>query len=282
MNLRQRMREDLRVRNYSPRTEATYIGAVAKFAQHFGKPPDQLGPEHVRAYQVHLVKKQSASWTKLNQTVCALRFFYRNTLGKDWVLRHVPYAKGEKRLPIVLSQREVTQLFDSIANIKHLAWLLLAYSAGLRVTEIANLRVTDIDSERMVILVRQGKGKKDRILPLSPIVLSILRQYWLLEHPRDLLFPGHKPGRPITVSSMQKVCKRAAEAARIKKPMSMHTLRHSFATHHLEAGTDLRTLQMLMGHSSLKTTSRYLHISTERLRSAKTPLDLIQDHNADE
>lgn len=281
MRLRQRMLEDLRVRNYSPRTQKTYIDAVAKFAQHFGKPPDQLGPEHVRTYQLHLVNEQSASWTRLNQTVCALRFFYHKTLGKDWALRHVPYAKSEKKLPIVLSQTEVNRLFDTMANVKHLSLLLLAYSAGLRVSEIANLRITDIDSERMVILVRQGKGRKDRIVPLSPILLSILRQYWLNDHPRDLLFPGQAPGRPITVSSIQKVCKRAAQAAGIKKPLSMHTLRHSFATHHLEAGTDLRTLQMLMGHSSLKTTSRYLHISTEKLRSAKTPLDLIQGLDSD-
>lgn len=281
MKLRQRMLEDLRVRNYSPRTQKKYIDAVAKFARHFGKSPDQLGPEDVRTYQVFLVNERSASWTVLNQTVCALRFFYQKTLGKDWALHHIPFAKGEKKLPVVLSQAEVTRLFDKVANVKHLSFLLLAYSAGLRVSEIVNLRIADIDSERMVILVRQGKGRKDRIVPLSPILLTMLRQYWLIEHPRELLFPGRATGRPITVSSIQKVCQRAAAVAGIKKPMSMHTLRHSFATHHLEAGTDLRTLQMLMGHSSLKTTSRYLYVSTDRLRSAKTPLDLISDLDVD-
>lgn len=275
--LRQRMIEDLRVRNYSPRTEKTYVDAVAAFARHFGKSPDQLGPEDVRTYQVHLVEERGASWTRLNQAVCALRFLYVKTLGKDWPLRHIPYAKSEKKLPVVLSQREVCRLLEAVANIKHLSILLIAYSGGLRVSEIAKLRIAHIDSERMVILVRQGKGRKDRIVPLSPTVLEMLRQYWLSEHPRDYLFPGSDPRRPITVSSIQKVCKRMATAAGIKKPVSMHTLRHTFATHHLEAGTDLRTLQMLMGHTNLKTTSRYLHVSTDKLRAARTPLDLLTD-----
>ena len=273
--LRQRMIDDLRVRNYSPRTEKTYVDAVAAFARHFGKSPDQLGAEDVRTYQVHLVKECGASWTRLNQTVCALRFFYCKTLGKDWTLRHIPYAKSEKRLPVVLSQPEVSQLFDAVSNIKHLSMLLVAYSGGLRISEIAHLRVADIDSQRMVILVRQGKGRKDRIVPLSPSVLDMLRQYWLIEHPRDYLFPGNDPRQPLTASSIQKVCHKVVMAAGVKKRVSMHTLRHTFATHHLEAGTDLRTLQMLMGHTSLKTTSRYLHISTDQLRSAKSPLDLL-------
>ena len=274
-SLRQRMLEDLRVRNYAESTQEVYITAVAKFARHFWKSPDLLKPEHVRIYQVYLVQVKKASWTVLNQTVCALRFLYGTTLGKDWTIRHIPYAKPEKKLPAVLSQGEVTKLFGQIKNIKHRAMLLVAYSGGLRVSEIANLEVKDIDSDRMVIHVRRGKGRKDRFVTLSPVLLPILRQYWLTVRPQQFLFPGRDPQRPITRSTIRKVCAKAARKAKIKKKVSVHTLRHTFATHHLEAGTDLRTLQILMGHTSLKTTSRYLHISTEKLRSIKTPLDLL-------
>ena len=275
--LRQRMLEDLRVRNYSPRTQERYVECVASFAKHFGKSPDHLGPKEIRSFQVHLVDKKKCSWTVLNQTVCALRFLYRTTLDKDWVVRHIPYAKGEKKLPVVLSQREATKMLAVVESMKHLTMLLLGYSGGLRVSEIANLAVTDIDSDRMIIHVRQGKGRRDRIVPLSPVLLSIARQHWLNERPRKFLFPGQDPKRPISRSTIAKVVRKTAQVAGIKKKVTTHTLRHSFATHHLEAGTDLRTLQMLMGHTSLKTTSLYLHVSTEKLRSAKTPLELLDN-----
>ena len=278
--LRQRMLEDLRVRNYSPRTQQRYIECVASFAKHFGRSPDQLGPKEIRSYQVHLVDKKKCSWTVLNQTVCALRFLYTTTLDKDWAVRHIPYAKGEKKLPGVLSQREATKLLLVVENMKHLTMVLLGYSAGLRVSEIANLAVSDIDSDRMIIHVRQGKGRKDRIVPLSPVLLMIAREHWLSERPRKFLFPGQDRKRPISTSTIAKVVRNAGKAARIKKTVTTHTLRHTFATHHLEAGTDLRTLQLLMGHTSLKTTSLYLHVSTERIRSAKTPLELLD--NCDE
>lgn len=277
--LRQRMLEDLRVRNYSPSTQVRYIACVAQFAQHFGKSPDLLGPEDIRTYQVYLVDKRKCSWTVLNQTVCALRFLYLTTLGKDWSVRHIPYAKAEKKLPVVLSQGEVLRLLESVQNFKHLAILLVGYSGGLRISEVASLRVTDIDSERMIIHVRQGKGRKDRIVPLSPVLLIILRDYWQAARPNRLLFPGKENKRPISTTSIRNVLRKAVLAAGIKKTVTMHSLRHTFATHHLEAGTDLRTLQMVMGHSSLKTTSRYLHVSTEKLRSTKTPLDLLPDIN---
>ena len=275
--LRKRMLEDLRVRNYSPRTEKRYIECVANFAKHFGKSPADLGPEEIRSFQVHLVQKKKCSWTVLNQTVCALRFLYSTTLGKDWTVRHIPYAKREKKLPVVLSQREAVALVARVENVKHLTMLLLGYSAGLRVSEIANLEVSDIDSDRMIIKVRQGKGRKDRIVPLSPVLLAIARQHWLNERPRRFMFPGQDPKRPISTSTIQKVMHNAGKAAGIKKRVTSHTLRHTFATHHLEAGTDLRTLQLLMGHASLRTTSLYLHVSTEKLRSAKTPLELLDN-----
>jgi site-specific recombinase XerD len=234
----------------------------------------------VRAYQVHLVVEKKCSWTMLNQTVCALRFLYLTTLGRDWPIRHIPYARAEKKLPVVLSQREVLMLLEAVHNFKHLAIVLAGYSAGLRISEIANLQVKDIDSDRMVIHVRRGKGRKDRIVPLSPVLLGILRDYWQnwqATRPKRLLFPGKDAGRPISTTSIRAILRKATRAAGITKPVTMHTLRHTFATHHLEAGTDLRTLQLVMGHTSLKTTSRYLHVSTDKIRATKTPLDLLPD-----
>ena len=279
--LRQRMLEDLRVRNYSPATQAAYIDRVAKFAAYFHKSPDRLGPKDVRTYQVHLVTKKHCSWTMLNQTVCALRFLYATTLGEEWAVKHIPFAKSERKLPVVLSPGEVLKILEAVSNFKHLSMLLAAYSGGLRISEVANLKVQDIDSKRMVITV-YGKGRKDRIVPLSPVLLSILRVYWSEDRPPRLLFPGKNPKLPISNSSIRKVLRKAVLAAGIKKVVTMHTLRHSFATHHLEAGTDLRTLQLVMGHQSLSTTSLYLHVSTEKLRAAKTPIDLIPDINATE
>ena len=280
--LRERMREDLRVRNYSPRTERTYIDAVAKFALHFGKSPDRLGPEDIHRYQVHLVDEKKVSWTTFNQTVCGLRFFYCTTLGRNWEIRHIPFAKLPRKLPVVLSRGEVCRLFESVTNFKHLGIMMMAYSAGLRLAEVANLRIPDIDSQRMVIHVRQGKGQKDRFVPLSRLVLEILREHCRIERPRHYLFCGQREGRPITHSAIQRFVTRAGKAAGINKRVTMHCLRHSFATHHLEAGTDLRTLQLLMGHASLQTTSRYLHISKEKISAAKSPIDQLEDFDATE
>jgi len=273
--LRQRMLEDLRVRNYSDRTTKTYIDAVARFAVHFGKSPDLLGPEDVRSYQVHLVRDRHASWTVLNQAVCALRFFYGTTLQRDWAIRHIPYARTEQRLPVVLSPSETQTLLLHIGNMKHLAMVLLAYSAGLRVSEVARLEVTDIDSQRMIIHVRRGKGRKDRIVPLSPVLLEVLRDHARAARATQYLFFGKDRSRPIATATIAEVCRAAARRAGLRKRVTPHTLRHTFATHHLEAGTDLRTLQLMMGHTSLKTTSRYLHVSTDKIRSTKTPLELL-------
>lgn len=275
--LRQRMLEDLQIRNYTLETRRIYINAVAAFARYFGKSPDLLGPEEVRRYQVHLAQEKKAAWSSLNVAVCALRFFYRITLGKHWAVEHIPYARKESQLPEIPSQAEIKTLFESVANLKDLALLMVAYSGGLRVAEIASLTVHDIDSERMVILVRRGKGHKDRIVALSPLLLAILREYWREDRPEEVLFPGRDRKRSITTSAIRRICKRAAHDAGIDRRVSPHTLRHAFATHHLEAGTDLRTLQVLLGHSDLTTTSRYLYVSTDRIRATKTPLDLLDD-----
>ena len=275
--LRQRMLEDLRIRNLSAGTERSYIREVAQFARYLGKSPDQAELEDIRRYQVELVEKRGASAVKLNTAVCALRFFFGTTLARDWKLERIGYAKREKRLPTVLSHREIGRMLDSTENIKHLAVLMVGYSCGLRVAEIAALRVSDIDSQRMVVDVRQGKGAKDRIVPLSPVLLAKLREYWLRDQPADYLFPGEPRTRPITTGSLRNMCRRIAERAGLRKRVTMHTLRHSFATHHLDAGTDLRTLQLLLGHSCLQTTAIYLHVSTDRIRAAKTPLEFLGD-----
>lgn len=278
LRLSDRMLEDLRVRNYSPETQNAYVDRVAKFVAHFGnKPPARLGPEQVRSYQVFLVEKKKCSWTMLNQTVCALRFFYGTTLGQDWTIRHIPYAKGEKKLPVVLSHREMERLLEAAANMRDLSMILLGYSAGLRVSEIANLQVRDIDSDRMTIHVRRGKGRKDRTVTLSPVLLAVARQHWLDARSENFLFPGAKRQRPITVSSIQRMVRSTAKAAGIKKQVSPHTLRHTFATHHLEGGTDLPTLQLLLGHTSLRSTFIYLHVSRDKISAAKTPLELLTD-----
>ncbi len=247
------MLEDLRIRNFSPHTQKAYIRYVARFARHFGRPPDQLGPEHIRAFQAHLANA-GACYSTLTQVASALRFLYRNTLQKDWVVERIPYPKPERRLPVVLSREDVLKLLSSLRNIKHRAILTTCYAAGMRVSEATHLRVADLDSKRMVIRIHQGKGKKDRMVPLSPMLLELLREYWRIARPRDWLFPG-KQGQPITMRSVQRVCVRARKAAGLDDRVTAHTLRHSFATHLLEAGTNVRTIQLLLGHASLTTTA---------------------------
>jgi len=239
--LRQRMLEDLRVRNFSPTTQRAYIYAVARFAQHFGKSPELLGPEDIRAYQLHLLSKQLA-WSTFKVSVCALRFLYGVTLGKDWAVRHIPYPRLPHKLPIILSLAELQQFFAAIPNLKHRAALMTAYAAGLRVSEVVALKVTDIDSQRMVIRIEQGKGRKDRYVMLSPRLLKLLRTYWKTVRPKEWLFTGYKPNQHLSVRALQVVCHNAWQNSGLTKPVTMHSLRHCFATHLLEKGTDLRTI----------------------------------------
>ena len=273
--LRERMLDDLRLRNYSDRTIKAYLRCITDFARYFGKSPDELGPTEIREYQLYLVKQKRCSWAVFNQTVCALRFFYRTTLGCKEMIEEIPYPRFEKRLPVVLSQTEVAALLQSLKNLKHRAILTTIYATGLRVSEVTNLLATDIDSTRMIVQVRQGKGRKDRFVMLSANLLALLREYWKAYKPTHWLFPGRIANRPIDVATVYRVCQRAARVAKLSKSVSPHTLRHSFATHLLEAGTDLRTIQLLLGHRNLKTTSFYLHISNLALRSTTSPLDLL-------
>jgi integrase/recombinase XerD len=274
--LRLRMTEDMRLRNFAPGTLSVYVNCVARFARHFGKSPELLGPDDVRAYLLHLIEQRRSSWSYYNQNLQALRFLYNVTLGRDWVLKHIACPKRPRRLPVVLGPDELCRFFAAVGSLKHRTILMTAYAAGLRVSEVAGLRVDDIDSQRMVIRVRQGKGRRDRYVMLSPRLLALLRDYWRLARPADWLFPGDIPGRPITAGSVHGICAQAARAAGLGKHVTVHTLRHSFATHLLEAGTDLRTIQVLLGHHSFSTTARYLHITTAALRSTRSPFDGLE------
>jgi integrase/recombinase XerD len=273
--LRRRMIEDMTLRNFTPATIKAYVQCVARFARHFRTSPEHLGPEHVRQFLLHLIQSRGVSLSHSNQTRCALRFFYRVTLGRNDILESIVPARQPRLLPVVLSTDEVARFFAAIGNLKHRAILMTAYAAGLRVSEVTRLHVTDIDSQRMVIRVRQAKGQKDRYVMLSPRLLEILRTYWKAVRPRDFLFPGAAPGEPITTGSVRKACHRARWAAGLGKRVTVHTLRHSFATHLLEAGTDLRTIQVLLGHRSFSTTARYVHVATASLPSTKSPLDRL-------
>jgi len=275
-SLREKMIEDLRVRNYSPRTINTYVRCVASFARHFGKSPAVLGPEHIRDYQLFLVQSKHASWALFNQTVCALRFFYKVSLGRKGMIEHIPFPRQEKRLPVVPSVRELKALFSAVQNLKHRTVLMTMYAVGLRISEAMNLQISDIDSDRMLVRIRQGKGKRDRYVPLSSTLLNILREYWKAYRPTSWLFPGISSDQPLSVSSVQKVCSIAQRKARLSKRVTTHTMRHCFATHLLEAGVDLRTIQLLLGHQSLSTTTVYLHVATRALKSTEGPLDLLR------
>ena len=278
--LRRRMIEELRLRNYSPNTITVYLRCVAQFAQHFRLSPDRLGPEHIRQYQLFLVQEKEVSWALFNQTVCALRFFYHHILHRDWMIEHIPYPRQEEKLPVVLSPAEVAAVFEATPNLKHRTILMTIYAGGLRVAEVTHLRVSDIDSQRQVISVRQGKGRKDRQVMLSPKLLEVLRIYWKSYRPMVWLFPGESPGQPISSETVWRVCRQAGEAAHLSKPISPHTLRHCFATHLLEDEIDLRRIQVLLGHRNLKTTARYLHVSNLAVRTTVSPLDRLPDANS--
>lgn len=273
--LRRRMIDDMALRNFAPGTIAVYVNCVARFARHFGMSPDRLGPDDVRAFLLHLIQQRKVSWSYYNQHLQALRFLYNTTLGRDWVLKHLACPKRPKRLPVVLSPDELTRFFAAIGGLKHRALLMTAYAAGLRVSEVSRLRVADIDSQRMVLRIRQAKGQKDRFVGLSPRLLTILRAYWKAARPGEYLFPGARPDQPLSTGSVHRICQAARRRCGLDKHVTVHTLRHSFATHLLEDGTDLRTIQILLGHRSLGTTARYLHVATAALRSTRSPLDRL-------
>jgi site-specific recombinase XerD len=275
------MHDDMRIRNLAPTTQEQYLISVAAFARYFGKSPDKLGLEDIRTYQIYLVEKKELAPSSLNVAVCALRFLYGVTLRRDWNIQLIPYAKRPRKLPVVLSRNEVTQLFDAVLDLKYRTALMTVYAAGLRVSEVTHLKLTDIDSQRMCIRVEQGKGNKDRYVILSEKLLLHLRKYWADYRPDPWLFMDKRRKTHLPISTVRAVCKRARKDAKIKKEVKPHTLRHCFATHLLEAGTDLRKIQLLMGHKSLSTTAIYLHVAVQDLRDVRSPFDILPDPNTD-
>jgi site-specific recombinase XerD len=272
--LRRRMIDDMSLRNLSPATQRSYLHAVTKFSRYFGRSPDRLGLEDVRAFQVRLVS-QGISWPALNQTVCALRFFYGVTLDRGEIPERIAYARTPRKLPVILSADEVVRFLEAVPSLKARAALTTAYAAGLRASEAVSLKVANIDSARMLIQVHHGKGAKDRTLMLSPQLLTILRAYRRLARPEEWLFPGRSPDKPIDVQVLHAACRSATKAAGLVKRVSVHTLRHSFATHLLESGVDIRIIQVLLGHNNLSTTARYTHVATTTIAATQSPLDRL-------
>ena len=275
-SLRQRMLEDMQVRRLSPFTQRSYVDTVARFARYFDQSPERLGPEQIRAYQVYLATERGLATSSLAVAVAALRFLYRVTLGKQWSFDDViPAPKKPKSLPVVLSPQEVAQFLDAVKPAKHRTILTACYAAGLRISEAIRLTVSAIDSDRMVLRIVKGKGQKDRYVMLSPKLLAVLRTWWKVQRPRHWLFPGERPETPITRNAVQLACRIAARRARLGKAVTPHSLRHAFAVHLLESGTDLRTIQLLLGHRSLQTTAQYLRVATTTVCSTVSPLDLL-------
>jgi site-specific recombinase XerD len=270
------MLEDMQVRNLSPLTQRSYVEHVARFARHFSQSPAVLGPEEIRAYQVYVATDKQLAPATIVIAVAALRFLYTVTLQKAWAVAAViPMPRVPNTLPVVLSPAEVVQFLDSIRSPTHRTILTTCYAAGRRISEAGRLTLPAIDSQRMVLRIEQGKGQHDRYVMLSPKLLEILRDWWRVSRSRPWRFPGDRPGCPITTHSVNKACQKAQQQSRIPKPITPHSLRHAFAVHLLEAGTDVRTSQMLLGHRSLATTARYLGIATTKVCATVSPLDLL-------
>jgi integrase/recombinase XerD len=275
-SLRQHMTEDMQVRNLALNTQTSYLQQVSLFARHFNKSPELLGPEDIRAYQIYLTNERKLAPGSVLIAVAALRFLYKVSLKRDWPFEDViPAPKKPQKLPVVLSPEEVLQFLGCIDSTKHCAILTTCYAAGLRISEAVCLKTADIDSQRMVIHVDQGKGQKDRYVMLSPTLLEILRTWWRVNKPRHWLFPGDIPGRHISKDAVEQACQKTHQLSGIRKPITPHSLRHAFAVHLLESGSDVRTIQLLLGHRSLATTARYLRIATSKVCSSSSPLDLL-------
>ncbi len=278
--LRQRMIDDMTMRKLSEKTQTTYIHAVKRFTQHFGKAPDLASPEDLRLFQMHLVE-QNASNITINATITGLRFFFEKTLDRAEALKRMSPVRVPQKLPTVLSAEEIARLLNAAPNLKAKAALSVAYAAGLRVSEVVHLKISDIDSERMILHVQQGKGDRDRNAMLSPALLTVLRAWWREGQrlgkmlPGGWLFPGMNPVNPLSTRQLNRFVKLACEEAGIDKRVSMHTLRHSFATHLLEQKVDIRVIQVLLGHQKLNNTARYAHVATKTLTEVTSPLDAL-------
>ena len=271
----QRMAEDMQVRNFADATIDAYTYHADKFCQHFGKMANKLGPEEIREYQLYLINEKKVGWSTFNQAVCGLRFLYEVTLKKKWAVKHIPFGKKPKKLPVVLSDEEASRLLSCVSNPKHRAVLMTCYAAGLRLSEATNLRVQDIDGRRGQLHIIAGKGRKERFVPASPRLLKELRVFWKLGRPSNYLFPGKTPDTPLSSTTVQKAMKLALAKAGIKKPATPHTLRHSWATSMLEAGVDLLTISKILGHASFVTTMIYLHVRRQHFDRTPSPIDWL-------
>ncbi len=278
-SLRQRMLEDLRIRNYAPSTVTCYIRAVAQFAKHFNQSPDLLGPDQIRSWQLYLLNEKGFKLPSYIQAISGLRFFYRTTLNSRIDIERIPLPRYESKLPAILSKEEVKAMLEAPKNLGHRAILATMYGAGLRVSEVANLKVRDLDGDRKVISIRGGKGRKDRQVMLPNTLREALAAYWRWKRPTEWFFPGGKPDSPISPKAIFLACRKAARTAGIAKPVHPHSLRHAFATHLLEDGANLLVIQTLLGHRSLKTTARYLHLAASTIRSTKSPIELLDSLN---
>lgn len=275
--LRRRMIEDMQIRNLALNTQETYVEQVERFARHFRRSPERLGPPEIRAWQLHLAQDRHLTASSIAVAVAALRFLYVVTLRRPWDVKdEIPAGRQSKPLPEVLSPDEVAVFLGAVKVLKQRVILTVCYAAGLRVSEAVALTPAAIDSQRMVIRVEAGKGRKDRYVMLSPRLLDMLRAYWKAARPKTWLFPGRQPGEPITRFAVEFACREARERSGIVRPVTPHSLRHAFAVHLLEAGADLRTIQLLLGHGNLSTTSRYLRISTSKVCATASPLDTLR------
>lgn len=273
--LRQRMVDDMQLRNFSPHTQGAYVRAVIQFSRYFRAPPETLTVGHARQFLLYLVQERRVSWSCYNQIRAGLIFFFRITLGRDESVDGVPCARTRRRVPVVLSQEELQRFFAATTNLKHRAIFMTMYGAGLRVSELVSLRVEDIDSARMLLRVREGKGQKQRNAKLSKLLLVVLRDYYKNYRPCGWLFPGRTAGEPLNRMSVNKAIEHIGQRAGITKNVTPHTLRHSYATHMLDAGADLRTIQVLLGHMNIKSTAIYMHVSQAKIDAAPSPLDMM-------
>jgi len=272
--LRRRMIEDMTIRKFAPKTQHNYLQRVKNFATYLGRSPDTASFEDVRRYQLYLTASGVGIPT-LNQTVSTLRFFFKVTLGRPDIIERTAFVREPRKLPVVLSPEEVGRLLNAASGLKYKAALSVAYGAGLRASEVVALKVSDVDSMRMVIRVEQGKGRKDRHVMLSPHLLDLLRAWWKVARPQGWLFPGQNQVSPLTTRQLNRACHVAAHTAEIGKPVSLHTLRHSFATHLLEQNIDIRVIQVLLGHAKLDTTALYTRVATKTIREVVSPLEHI-------
>jgi integrase/recombinase XerD len=279
--LKENMIMDLQLKGFSEQTRKAYISHVKAYAKHFGQSPDKLGVNEIKQYLHYLITERKLSKAYINITYSALKFFYTVTLGREWEMKQIPRVKRDKKLPTVLSKVEVQKIFDATTNLKHKAVLMTVYGGGLRVSEVANLKPGDIDSANMQIHIRLGKGNKDRYTILSKVNLMILREYWKLYRPGIWLFPSVNPVDHLSTRTMERVFQQSKQKAGIKKDASIHTLRHSFATHMLESGVSINYIQLLLGHTSPKTTCIYIHLARKDVLNLKSPLDTFGDYNND-